>query len=73
MSNALADFLIKMGNDVDLQRDYATQPEAVMTRHSLADDDKAALRSGNESSIFARIGNPVGMIIVKQIFVYPKK
>jgi hypothetical protein len=73
MSNKLADFLIKMADDLDLQQSYATHPEAVMAQHGLTDDDKTALRTGNEASIFSRMGSPGGVIIVKLILAFKKK
>jgi hypothetical protein len=73
MSNKLADFLIKMADDLDLQQSYATEPEAVMTQYGLTGDDKAALRTGNEGSIFARIDSPGDVIIVKLILAFKKK
>jgi hypothetical protein len=73
MSNKLADFLIKMADDLNLQQSYATNPEAVMAQYGLTDDDKAALRTGNEASILARIGSSPVVIIVKLILAYKKK
>jgi hypothetical protein len=73
MSNKLADFLIKMADDIDLQQNYAAHPDAVMAQYGLTDDDKAALRTGNESSILARMGSPPGTIIVKLIVAFKKK
>ena len=73
MSNKLADFLIKMTDDPDLQHKYATDPEAVMAQYGLTDDDKAAMRSGNESTILARMGSVGGRQVPKLILGFKKK
>jgi hypothetical protein len=72
MSNKLADFLIKMADDLDLQRSYATDPEAVMAQYGLTDDEKAALRTGDEKIILSRMVRPGG-VIVKLLLVFAKK
>jgi Aromatic-ring-opening dioxygenase LigAB, LigA subunit len=69
MATTLADFLIQMSNDLDLQHRYADDPEATMTSFGLTDAEKAALRSGDEESIKAAFGPNNPKIVVK--FILP--
>ena len=70
MANQLADLLIKLSGDLDLQHKYATNPEAVMTQYGLSANEKAALRAGNEGAIFSTMDSPTDWGIAKLILAF---
>jgi hypothetical protein len=72
MSNRLIDFLIAMGEDLSLQHQYREDPEKVMSEHSLSNEDKAALLSGDERLILRGQHGKDDVIIYKLILVIPK-
>lgn len=55
MSENLTNFLVAMGKSPSMMISYVTDPEKTMADHGLDADDKAAVRSGDETKILARM------------------
>ena len=55
MSN-LVDFLKSMGKDSNLEDEFGRDPDAVMERFGLSDDEKAAVKSGDADKVKAMCG-----------------
>lgn len=72
MPNELLKFLLRMGEDLQLQRDYANDPESVMTHHGLSEAQKAAMRKGDEAEIMRMTSEDQGSVVYKFIARIPK-
>jgi hypothetical protein len=72
MSNKLIDFLIKLGENLSLQREYGKDPEKVMSEHGLSAEDKAAILSGDEQLILGEEYRKDERILYKLILRVPK-
>lgn len=55
MSN-LVEFLSKLGSDPALAEAFSKDPETVMTKANLSDDEKALIRTGDLEAIKASTG-----------------
>lgn len=70
MSDKLMKLLLDLSEDLSVQKAYAADPEAVMNRYGLTDEQKAALRSGDESKILKETGGQAsGQRVYKIIIV----
>ena len=72
MTNRLSTFIIALSEDLALRRAYAEDPEAVMAEHGLSAGDRAALRSGDETTICRAITAAPGAVFAK-IVIAPSK
>jgi Aromatic-ring-opening dioxygenase LigAB, LigA subunit len=70
MANNLSRLMGELAESLSLQRDYMANAEAVMTRYGLSDDEKAALRSGDEAAILREVGGS-GVVVFKIILRPP--
>ena len=54
--NKLRDFLIDLSNDEKLQEKFAKDPEGLMDKYGLSDEEKQWIREGNTEAINKAIG-----------------
>ena len=65
-SQQVAAFIGKLSTDTSLNAEYKADPETVMTREGLSEDDKAVMRTGDADKIRAYMGDdaPPGCLVL---------
>ncbi|MFN7942407.1 MAG: hypothetical protein U0X73_12480 [Thermoanaerobaculia bacterium] len=65
---ALSSFLAKMSANPALQDEYRRDPEGVMSRHGLSEQEKALMRSGDQDAVRAYLGDdgPPGNVVLSK-------
>jgi hypothetical protein len=70
--SSLENLVIAMSEDLKLRLAYAKDSEAVMAEYGLAEEEKAALRSGDEAAVHGAIGAASASVFAKLIWSRPK-
>jgi hypothetical protein len=71
-TSSLPAFIIALGEDLELRRAYAEDPETLMAAHGLSETDKQALRCGSATAIYRTIGISDEAVLAK-IVIAPRR
>ena len=72
MVNRLFYFLIALSENLELQREYNLEPDAVMARYGLSEGEKTAVLTGNVDDVRAMADIGANFGLRKHCGVYPK-
>jgi hypothetical protein len=71
MSSRLFYFLIKMAEDLDLQRAYAADPDKVMAKFGLSSSERNLVTSGDTTAVNRAVSGGDDFVILKVLQAHP--